>query len=200
MTRLQAVAALCPEAPVVVDIGADHGRLASMIGAIATERMPHRRAGAGRWVIADGLRPVRVVDVAVICGMGGHRIISILSEAPAPRVGIVAQPNEHDGHLRVWLAGHGFRIDTESLVEERGRMYAVIRAVPGLETATGMALRFGPRLLEARHPLLERWLTSKIEPLQEVKTALEQSADTEAQRTLAYLCFLEQQRIALHAP
>ena len=57
--RHEAIVSLVPKArdenEFRVDVGADHGWVARQIDAFAVERLPHRRAGPGQWVIADGL-------------------------------------------------------------------------------------------------------------------------------------------------
>lgn len=152
--RRALIARLCPPGERIVDIGADHGHVAHAVGAIATERAPHRR---GRpdvpWVVADGLRPFRALDVAIIAGMGAHTIAGILAEAPPLGSAILHAPDDPPT-LRCWLAAHGWRIDAEGLAPEARRFAEVIRAVPGRETATGTRLALGPRLLEGDDPHL----------------------------------------------
>ncbi|MEN0062478.1 MAG: tRNA (adenine(22)-N(1))-methyltransferase TrmK [Myxococcota bacterium] len=159
--RRDAIVALCPKgAPgnIVVDVGADHGRIAQRIGAIATERMPHRRSGVTvRWVIADGLRPFRHVDGVVIAGMGARTIGRILSEGPTPSWAVL-HAQDDPITLRHWLAAHGYRIEAEGLAEEAGRFAEICRVRPGEETSTGRWLSFGPRLLRDGAPHLQAHL------------------------------------------
>ncbi|MCB9664165.1 MAG: tRNA (adenine(22)-N(1))-methyltransferase TrmK [Alphaproteobacteria bacterium] len=153
--RREVLARLVPAGGLIVDVGADHGHVAHAVGAIATERRPHR---AGRpdlpWVVADGLAPFRHVDTAIIAGMGAHTIAGILTRGPLPRVLVAHAPDDPET-LRTWLATHGWRVDAEALAPEAGRYAEVLRAVPGEEPATGLTLAFGPRLLEGDDPFLE---------------------------------------------
>lgn len=159
--RREVLISLCPEGEVIVDVGADHGHVAAAVGAIATERQPHRAGRSDvRWVIADGLRPFRRVDVAIIAGMGAHTIASILEAGPTPAVAVLHAPDDPIA-LRRWLASHGWRIEAEALAPEARRFAEVIRAVPGQETAEGMELDFGPRLLRSDDP----WLLAHLEQL-----------------------------------
>jgi tRNA A22 N-methylase len=175
--RLEAVAALCPAAPVVVDVGADHGRLAAAVGAIAVERMPHRRGPArARWVVCDGLRAFRAVDVALVAGMGARRIASILAGPCQVRRAAVVQAPDDPGWLRTWAAAHGWRIDAELLTLERDRYYETVRLVPGVETADTDALWVGPRLVTGDHPLREQWLERHIDHIQGVLAAIGSAA------------------------
>ena len=148
-----------PEGAVVVDVGADHGHVAHALGCVASERSP---GIAGRpelpWVLADGLAPYRHVDVAVIAGMGARTIAGILARGPRPRIAAVLHAQDDPPKLRGWLAAHGWRIDAEGLAPEAGRYAEVIRAVPGVEEATGETLALGPRLLAGTDPLLRAHL------------------------------------------
>lgn len=162
LARRRVLAALCPEAEVIVDVGADHGHVASMIGGIATERQPHRAGRSDvRWVIADGLRPFRRVDVAIIAGMGARTIARILEAGPTPEVVVLHTPDDPIA-LRRWLAASGWRIDAEALAPEARRFAEVIRARRGQEEATGPTLDFGPVLLRSDDPWLQAHLTQLL--------------------------------------
>lgn len=156
--RRDLLVALCPPGAVVVDVGADHGHVARAVGAVATERMPERIAvREGPWVVADGLRPFRRVDVAIVAGMGARTIARILSEGPRPGTAVLHAQDDPPA-LRRWLAANGWRIVREGLAREAGRFAEVIVAVPGVEEASGLALEYGPRLLADGDPLLDAHL------------------------------------------
>jgi tRNA A22 N-methylase len=157
--RRDLLISLVPPGRRVIDVGADHGHVAAALGAIATERMPHRRGRKDvRWVVADGLTPFREVDVAIIAGMGARTIEGILERGPRPRVAILHAPDDPQ-RLRTWLGSHGWRIDREGLAPEGNRFAEVVRAVPGEESATGLELAYGPRLLTTGDP----WLVPHLE-------------------------------------
>jgi tRNA (adenine22-N1)-methyltransferase len=188
--RRALIVAMCPEGRPVIDVGADHGHVARALGAIATEREA-RRIGRRdvRWVVADGLRPFRHVPVAVITGMGALTIAKILEAGPRPDA-LVAHAPDDPGTLRRWLAGHGWRIDAEGLAREGPRFAEVIRAVPGEESATDLALEFGPRLLERGHPLLRPHLERTARFWRAIATATATAAPgkhAEAARRVAVL-------------
>jgi len=164
--RRDAIIALCPKDRLVIDVGADHGYVASALGGVATERQPHRirHPEVGRWVVADGLAPFHQVPVAVIAGMGAKTISGILNRGPRPDIAILHAQDDPPA-LRRYLAGAGWAIDAESLAPEAGRFAEIIRAVPGVETARGLTLELGPKLLVSDSPhlmahvlqLLRRW-------------------------------------------
>jgi len=83
----------------------------------------------------DGLSAVQAgeVEVAVIAGVGGHRIAHILAASPAvtERVHLlVLQPMQHLEYLRSWLAASGFKVGSEAPVVESGRRYTVLVVGP----------------------------------------------------------------------
>ncbi len=149
---------MTPKADVIVDVGADHGHVAAKVGAIAVERMPNRTGRSDvPWVICDGLAAFRHVDVAIIAGMGAKTIAGILERGPAPTVAVLHAQDDPPA-LRIWLAENGWTIEAEGLAPEAGRYAEVMRVRRGTETATGMWLAFGPKLLEGQDPLLEAHL------------------------------------------
>jgi tRNA (adenine22-N1)-methyltransferase len=171
--RLERLAELVPDGVgLVVDVGADHGHLAHAVGAVATERQPGR---IGRrdvpWVVADGLRPFREVDVAVVSGMGARTIARVLAAGPRPRVAAVLHAPDDPPVLRRWLAANGWRIDAERLAPEAGRYAEVLRAVPGKEESSGLLLDHGPRLRERGDPLLRAHLDELLGWLEGVAAA-----------------------------
>lgn len=156
--RRLVICALAPTDREIIDVGADHGHVAHALGAIATERLPHR---SGRpdvpWVVADGLAPFRTVPAAVIAGMGAKTIAGILERGPRPEV-LVAHAPDDPPTLRLWLAAHGWRIEAEALAREGNRFAEVLRAVPGDEPSGDLWLELGPRLLRGDDPLLRPFL------------------------------------------
>jgi tRNA A22 N-methylase len=179
---------MTPDAPFVVDVGADHGHVAHALGAVATERLPHR---AGRqdvpWVIANGLRPFREVDVAIVAGMGALTICGILAAAPKPHVVVLHCPDDPPT-LRVWLAQNGWRIEAEGLAAEANRYAEVIRAVPGIEPSSGLVLEYGPCL--SQDPLWRDHLSQLVghwERIEHNTVNRHQSAHKNAETRLHWL-------------
>jgi tRNA A22 N-methylase len=178
----------------VIDVGADHGDVARALGAIATERHPHRRARpTGRWVIADGLRPFRRVGVAIVAGMGADRVLAIVDDGPPIDV-LVAHADDDPDRLRLGLVARGWRIDAERLAVERGRFSEVVRAVRGVEAATGHALALGPRLLESADSLVPAWLAAQRDRLHAAMSPRRGTGPTGDARAvlLERLAFVEQ--------
>jgi tRNA (adenine22-N1)-methyltransferase len=181
--RLAAAAAYVPAGSVAADIGTDHaylpiflveaglcqrviatdlkpGPFHSALQKVTERKLEHRidlRLGDGLKVIEPG-----EADVLVLAGMGGNTIREILAASPAITNTVsmlILQPMADHGDLRVWLAGNGWKIHDEQLVEENGRIYVVIAAVPGHEVIIDSVLmELGPRLTEKKGPLFIKYL------------------------------------------
>ncbi len=178
--RILALAEFIPEGSVAADIGTDHARLPAVLvqngtcpRVIATDCRPGPLENARRNLsekgllgrvdlrLGDGLGVLKPgeASVLVLAGMGGGTIRRILASSPevtASAQMLVLQPMGGAGELRAWLSKNGWRIKEEKLVEEGGRIYAIIAAVPGREELSDpLVLEFGPRL----------WERGKSEPL-----------------------------------
>ena len=153
--RIALIVAMAPARTHVVDVGSDHGHVAAALGAIASEREPHRlpnRHDVPR-VVANGLQGHRNVELAILTGMGPRLILSILDAAAPPEEIIVHSP-QHAHVLRYGLAERGWRVHREGLAPENGKYAEVIHLKPGRETSSGYPLGFGPSL--EQHPWAAR--------------------------------------------
>ena len=153
--RLRCIAETVPDGARLVDVGTDHGYLPVWLlregripCAIASDinrgPLEHARRTAEAYGVAarmdfrlcaglDGVAPDEA-DAVVIAGMGAETIVSILSAAPWLRESgamLLLQPMTKAEVLRRWLTENGFRIASERLVEDKGTIYAVLRAEAG---------------------------------------------------------------------
>ena len=83
--------------------------------------------------LADGLQGFEDIgiDQAVIAGMGGELIASIIAAAPwvkAERIHLVLQPMTTSPELRRFLYAEGFGVEREGAVLEDGKPYEFITA------------------------------------------------------------------------
>lgn len=198
--RLEAALSLIPHGAIFADIGTDHGYLpvqAVLSGtsayAIAADigRGPldaaigHVRGegleGRIDCRLGDGLTCIRPheVDGAIICGMGGSLICRILEQSEALWQSfsfVVLQPQSDSGALRNFLYDHGWHIDDERLVVEDGRLYELMRAVPGKEEALpGWLCDVGPVNWQRKDALLERRIDDLIHRANHILTGLRKS-------------------------
>lgn len=127
------------------------------------------RLGFGLTVLAP-----HEADAVVLAGLGGHTIIRILERSPEVRATVrrfILQPATAAGPVRRWLLAHGFRLAAEDLAREGGRFHEIIAAEPAPAPDPALAaeplladlgLEVGPRLWEARHPLLRAFLEDRL--------------------------------------
>ncbi|ADY25187.1 protein of unknown function DUF633 [Deinococcus proteolyticus MRP] len=117
----------------------------------------------------DGLAPLAVGEVQSVSmtGLGAGTIAGVLErgrQAGKLPGRVVVQPNDSPLALREWARQAGYWLDAEALIDGYWP-YPVLslRQADGSDPAyadlpEAAALRFGPRLLRERHPLLRRVL------------------------------------------
>lgn len=152
--RLEAIFRLVPPSGGVVDVGTDHGfiplalLLSGFSGPLyATDINPGPLSSAKRlaaahgaedkisFLLCDGLSALEGGDIStvVIAGMGGETIASILSAAPWTREGnrlLILQPMSKADRLRGWLQENGYKVTSESLVDD-GPLYELMTVSGG---------------------------------------------------------------------
>lgn len=159
--RLQRLLEQVPEGSRLADIGSDHallpvaavesGRVSSAIagevnlGPYEAARRGVAEAGLGRQIKVrrgDGLEVLEPgeADCITIAGMGGSLIAAILERGQ--KLGKLAgvktlalQPNVGEDILRRWLLGNGWLLISEHILEEDGKTYEILTAVPEGEAA-----------------------------------------------------------------
>jgi tRNA (adenine22-N1)-methyltransferase len=180
--RLEAVLAEAGPCALLVDLCADHARLAIAACArkVATSAVavdlhaaPLRDARARLrgtkladrvlLVRGDGLQALRSVDskstVLVIAGVGGDLAAQILERDSQQLLTIdriVVQPERHAREVRAWMRDNGFHLITEQAIPEARRLHLVLR----FQRAPGADLSYGAHPLEAELRLGPRLLRS----------------------------------------
>ena len=182
--RLQLLANWVQPGVRIADVGTDHaflpvwlalqGRVSGAIasdlreGPLARGAETAREYGAANLVetrLCGGLDAIRPeeVDTVIIAGMGGETIVHILEKAPWTADGshtLLLQPMSKVEMLREFLAGNGYEIVREQLVQDRGTVYPVMEIRAGHMCPTRGQLHAGVKLLH--DPLQERALIEKI--------------------------------------
>lgn len=186
--RLYAVASLVTEGASVADVGTDHGYIpiylmqqgiASRVIALDINGGPLERArmhiigyklkGQIETRLSDGLSAVRPgeVDSMIAAGMGGGLIIRILEEGREVVESLrecILQPQSEVWRVRRYLLDHHMDIIDEDMVEEDGKYYPMIKAVPGESPRYAECeYIFGKRLLEKRNPVMEKFLHRELD-------------------------------------
>ncbi|NLZ49941.1 MAG: SAM-dependent methyltransferase [Clostridiales bacterium] len=186
--RLTRVANMVDRCKTMADIGTDHGYIPIFLlingiceRAIASDinRGPVQRAeenikyyGLENKIECrqgPGLSTLKAgeVQTAVIAGMGGHLIISILEEEEiiAHKLeSIVLQPVQHSKVLRKYLYENGYKIIDEDLCYDEGKYYEIIKAsYDGTNRyLEDIYYEISPLLIEKKHSLLKEYLGKKI--------------------------------------
>ncbi|MDD2235498.1 MAG: class I SAM-dependent methyltransferase, partial [Syntrophaceticus sp.] len=150
--RLSVIAGYVPWGLIVADIGTDHALLPIYL--VTQEISPYviacdlcsgplesARANIYYYKLADkveirqgdGLEPLNQgeVEVIIIAGMGGAKIIDILetsSDVLDEIVRIILQPQRGAEIVRRWLYDYGWEIIDEDLVLENSNYYEIIIA------------------------------------------------------------------------
>ncbi|MEW9701623.1 tRNA (adenine(22)-N(1))-methyltransferase TrmK [Paenibacillus sp. SI8] len=152
--RLQMIAERVPQGSRLADIGSDHALLPTYLAqngvvtfAVAGEVNPGPYEAAKRQVLESGLsKTISVrsgdglaviepgeVDVITIAGMGGSLMASILDAGKEKLQGVsklILQPNVGEDQVRRWLDEQGWFLETEAILEEDGKIYEILTAVP----------------------------------------------------------------------
>ncbi len=205
--RMLAVAHLVPDGCVAADVGTDHGyipiylmqnQIARKVLALDNKEGPLKRAtkniresGYEKEIqvrLSDGLQEVEPgeVDTVIISGMGGPLMIRILEQAKDVVDALkylILQPQSEAGVLRRYLTDTGFRITKEDIVEENGKFYPMMLAVPGeSEPYEEVEYAFGRELLQMRHPILKQYLIGEQEKQQHLLIQLSAEQDSKYAR------------------
>lgn len=181
--RLYAVAGLVTEGASVADIGTDHGyvpiyliknKIAFRVIAMDINKGPLERAkmhiighglkGQIETRLSDGLKKVNPgeVDGMIAAGMGGALVIKILEESKAvvdTLEFLILQPQSEISKVRKYLNKNGLVIIEEDMVEEEGKYYPMMKVIHGQpEEYKEYEYIYGKKLLEKKHPVLEKFL------------------------------------------
>lgn len=185
--RLEAVADMVTSGCRLVDVGTDHGYIPIFLmkagripSAIAGDvnRGPLQKAVEHireyaledriETRLSDGLQAMQPgeADSIIIAGMGGPLTVRILKEgklvADAAKE-LILQPQSDIRQVRKYLEEEKWQIVREEMVMEDGKYYPMMQAVPAaahvtLQKMSDQQLRYGPLLIERRHPVLKEFL------------------------------------------
>lgn len=168
----------------IIDIGTDHGyvpiylcqldkvdyAIAADINSGPLEKATqninqYKFANKITTVLSNGFQSIdRVVDTAVIAGMGGNLIIDILKSNYTDKLKqIVVQPQLDIYDVRKFLHTIGFSIDNEEMIIEQNKYYNIISAIKGYEQYDKeQYYEFGKILIEKKSSVLKENIVNKI--------------------------------------
>lgn len=229
--RLQTIADYVTEGSRIADIGSDHAMLPVYL--LQSNKCPSGIAGElneGPYEAArkqavdaglskrlsvrqgDGLAVLQPgeADTVTIAGMGGSLMSDILEAgAQAGKLSgvreLVLQPNVGEDIVRRWLHNHGWYLAEESIMEEDGKIYEIMRAVQTPDSAElnkklydssfldaklneeeGLAVLFqmGPHLLRKPTAVLRQKWRLELDKQERICKQLAQSELAESERKL----------------
>ncbi|MBP1156316.1 MULTISPECIES: class I SAM-dependent methyltransferase [unclassified Paenibacillus] len=216
--RLEMIAQEVPAGSRLADIGSDHALLPSFLslqgtivrgvagevnaGPFEAALKQVRSAGLDEIIEVrhgDGLQVISPgeVDVITIAGMGGALIASILEAGKSKLAGVrrlVLQPNVGESNVRQWLLENEWVLTGEHILEEDGKTYEILTAVPtelapysnvelyaprpltgGLVVDRERMLHMGPFLIrEASQIWMDKWF-SELDKLNRICERLSHS-------------------------
>lgn len=181
--RIRELCALLPAGKTLADVGCDHGYLAEYalkedvcdkvyITDISPKSLKKAEVllaafiEAGRCVpvCTDGMQGLPPVEGAVIAGLGGEEIITILSRDGIPPK-FLLQPMKNAEKVRKFLVDSGCRIERDFTFED-GKFYDVITGTnSGGDKYTEAELAFGRENLKKRPSAFLKKVRGEIEKL-----------------------------------
>ena len=214
--RLALLASLVPHSAALADVGTDHGYIPvylrqkgiidrAIASDIGREPLEHARRTAEEYQTdgidfrlcagLDAIAPDEC-DTVLIAGMGGETIMGILSAAPWTRDGahtLLLQPQTKIEDLRLWLCEHGYAVSREYLVEDKGKLYLVMRASAGEAFTPDVIQRYGGLAL-AQEALYGEYLFRQISRLRRRADGLRRSDESGAEALSALADALEEKK------
>lgn len=197
--RLSALADMVTPGNRVCDVGCDHGflsiylvqkRLSPAVVAMDVRSGPLSRAkehifeyGLEQYIetrLSDGLEALTIGETqSLVCaGMGGKLMSRILSQGRPLAQSfqeLILQPQSELPLFRKFLREEGYRTVEENMIEEEGKFYFLIKAVPSGRTIVceePLYDLFGKDLLEKKHPILQRYLEYRLKEAQGLSESL----------------------------
>lgn len=182
--RLQTVAGMVTKENIIADIGTDHGYVPIYLVEenitdkayamdinqgpldIANKHIKEKGLeGKIITILSNGMEKLKdnMIDTAVIAGMGGDLIVSILENGKSIKgiKELVLSPHKRVDLVRKYLLENNWQIVDEAMVFDVGKYYTVIKALKCDKTENDYSkvqLEYGKLLLENRNPVLKEYL------------------------------------------
>ena len=186
--RLAAISSELDDCRVFADVGCDHGYIAgymlengkcdlaivSDVSAACLEKADRFLRGkfAGKYcaIVSDGFERLPYADQALIAGMGGELIVSILERAPYLPEKLVLQPMKNSDKVRRFLIGNGYAIKRDYTFSD-GKYYDLIKAEKGADHYTEDEYEYGRDNLAEKGEAFREKYGKLLKTLQRTLTA-----------------------------
>ena len=189
--RLQTVAGMVTKGNIIADIGTDHGYVPIYLVEenitdkayamdinqgpldIANKHIKEKGLeGKIITILSNGMEKLKdnMIDTAVIAGMGGDLIVSILENGKSIK-GIKELVHKRVDLVRKYLLENNWQIVDEAMVFDVGKYYTVIKALKCDKTENDYSkvqLEYGKLLLENRNPVLKEYLEKEYKKFSKI--------------------------------
>jgi tRNA (adenine22-N1)-methyltransferase len=147
---------------------------------------PFIEQGVAEGVVSDGFEKVPECDVALIAGMGGEEICSILDRAFRLPNTLVLQPMKNCDKVRVKALEHGYKFESDSLFESAGKFYDLMVLTKGQDSLTEQEILFGRDNVLNSLPPFKKKISIEISKIKE-RLANERLSDSIKEQMLKHL-------------
>ncbi len=160
--RLKEIFSVIPVCGVFADIGCDHGyitkamldekkckkAIASDISEKCLEKAKkllneYIDMGSCTAVVSNGFENILEFDTALIAGMGGEEIISILEKAKTLPENLILQPMKNVDKVRRYVTENGYKIQRDYVFESENKLYDLIVLKKGKDSLLEEEILFG---------------------------------------------------------
>ncbi len=167
--RLEIIFSAIPECEVFADVGCDHGYIASaviksgkckraIVSDISAKCLKKAQEllkeeidkGVVSAVVSNGFEKVFGADCALIAGMGGMEIISIIKNAKEPPENLVLQPMKNAPELRSFLVEKGYAFVSDRVFFAEDKYYQLMVVKKGNDSLSDDEIKFGRDNLKER--------------------------------------------------
>lgn len=210
--RLKAVAGMVTKGNVVCDVGCDHGfvpiylvktgispRVIAMDvneGPLEAAREHIREYLLTDYIetrLSDGVCGLQKgeADSLICAGMGGKLMKRILEDGKDKVCSmreLILQPQSEQQSMREYLRKEGYSIRDENMILEDGKYYPIIKVIPEKteilsEAEQHILDKYGPVLLEKKHPVLRSFLEREYRICVQILDNLKNSSGQEERET-----------------
>ncbi len=185
--RLNKILAVIPCCDTFADIGCDHGYIAkAMLDEKKCKRViladvsakclkkaekllgDYMQKGVAFSVVSNGFERVENPDVALIAGMGGMEIISILKSAKSLPSALVLQPMKNSDKVRITALELGYKFLLDKTFLSSKKFYDIIVLTKGKDDLSASEIEFGRTNIKEQGEDFKAYIKSQIKTLQNV--------------------------------
>ncbi len=206
--RLNEIFELLPSCKVFADIGCDHGYMAKamldsgkaqsvIISDISAKCLNKAQellkaeidGGRVTSVVSNGFEKIGECDLALIAGMGGEEICSILKDAKTLPKKLVLQPMKNCRKVRMLVLSLGYGIRKDFVFKASGKFYDLMLLEKGKDELTQEEIEFGRTNIKERPLAFIQMLEFRIEKLKQYasQTGLGESSKQQMLREIEVL-------------